>query len=186
MASAGVAAPPSHGGGEPARPGTAEHQRPARAAPQRPAYPCPRPIVHPGCAFAARRWPLDRYATVARRLARARLRLVVTGSTAERPHATRLAAEAGLPEDSVLAGRTTLGQLAALVADATLLISGDTGIAHLATAYGTPRWCCSARCPRDTGARHRSAPSMLRYGPVRPPDVCAGTAGSVTCDSSEQ
>jgi ADP-heptose:LPS heptosyltransferase len=124
---------------------------PSDLALRHPPVPSPAPaavIVHLGCAFAARRWPLDRYATVARRLAQAGLRLVVTGSTAERPHATRLAAEAGLPEDSVLAGRTTLGQLAALVADATLLISGDTGIAHLATAYGTP--------------------SVVLFGPVSP------------------
>ncbi|HET9255446.1 MAG TPA: glycosyltransferase family 9 protein, partial [Pseudonocardiaceae bacterium] len=114
---------------------------PSDLALSHPPVPSPAPaavIVHPGCAFAARRWPLDRYATVARRLARAGPRLVVTGSAAERPRAIRLAAEAGLPEDSVLAGRTTLGQLADLVANASLLISGDTGIAHLATAYGTP------------------------------------------------
>ena len=105
-------------------------------------------IVHPGCAFPARRWPLDRYATVASRLACAGLRVVVTGSAAERPIAVQLAAAAGLPGDSVLAGRTGLRQLAALVADATLVISGDTGIAHLATAYGTP--------------------SVILFGPVSP------------------
>jgi ADP-heptose:LPS heptosyltransferase len=74
--------------------------------------------------------------------------VVVTGSAAERPIAVQLAAAAGLPGDSVLAGRTGLRQLAALVADATLVISGDTGIAHLATAYGTP--------------------SVILFGPVSP------------------
>jgi ADP-heptose:LPS heptosyltransferase len=39
---------------------------------------------------------------------------------------------------SVLAGRTDLLQLAALVAAARLVVSGDTGVAHLATAYGRP------------------------------------------------
>jgi ADP-heptose:LPS heptosyltransferase len=38
----------------------------------------------------------------------------------------------------VLAGRTDLAQLAAQVASARLLVSGDTGIAHLASACGTP------------------------------------------------
>jgi len=37
-----------------------------------------------------------------------------------------------------LAGDLDLAGLAALMADARLLISGDTGIAHLATAYATP------------------------------------------------
>ena len=44
----------------------------------------------------------------------------------------------GLPVDRVLAGRTDLGALCDLVARAGLVISGDTGIAHLASAYGTP------------------------------------------------
>jgi ADP-heptose:LPS heptosyltransferase len=38
----------------------------------------------------------------------------------------------------VLAGRTSMRALCALVAGARLLVSTDTGIAHLATAYGTP------------------------------------------------
>ncbi len=107
----------------------------------RPQAPSPAPgavIVHPGAAFAARRWPVERYATVARRLASRGRRVVVTGGAAEKPLAVQVAAAADLPDDAVLAGRTTLCQLAALVAGAALLICGDTGIAHLATAYGTP------------------------------------------------
>ena len=57
-------------------------------------------------------------------------------AAAERALAVQGAAEAGLPVDAVLS--TGLGELAGLVAHARLLISGDTGIAHLATAYGTP------------------------------------------------
>ncbi len=45
---------------------------------------------------------------------------------------------AGLPVDRVLAGRTDLDALCDLVARAGLVISGDTGIAHLASAYRTP------------------------------------------------
>jgi ADP-heptose:LPS heptosyltransferase len=37
-----------------------------------------------------------------------------------------------------LAGNLDLGGLAALVASARLVVSGDTGIAHLASAYATP------------------------------------------------
>lgn len=117
----------------------------------RPRVPSPAPgavIVHPGCAFAARQWPVERYATVARQLADAGRRVVVTGNAAERELANHLAAVARIPEDSVLAGRTTLSELAALVADATLVVCGDTGIAHLATAYGTP--------------------SVVLFGPVSP------------------
>jgi ADP-heptose:LPS heptosyltransferase len=63
--------------------------------------------------------------------------VVLTGSTDERDLALRVARDAGLPPDAVLAGRTSLAELAALVAGARLVVSGDTGIAHLATGYGT-------------------------------------------------
>jgi ADP-heptose:LPS heptosyltransferase len=45
---------------------------------------------------------------------------------------------AGLSRDVVLAGRTDLVHLAALVAGAGRVVCGDTGVAHLATAFGTP------------------------------------------------
>jgi ADP-heptose:LPS heptosyltransferase len=116
-----------------------------------PPVPSPAPgaiIVHPGCGFAARQWPIERYAVVARRLAGTGQPVVVTGNAAQRVLAEQLVASAGLPRAAVLAGRTTLGQLAALVAGARLVVCGDTGIAHLATAYGTP--------------------SVVLFGPVSP------------------
>lgn len=95
-------------------------------------------IVHPGAKAAARRWPPHRYAAVARALSAAGHRVVVTGSGGERPLAGRVAAAAGLPDRAVLAGRTGLAELAGLVARARLVVSGDTGVGHLATGYGTP------------------------------------------------
>ncbi len=117
----------------------------------RPPAPSPAPeaiLVHPGCGFPARRWPVNRYAAVARWLAGIGRRVVVTGSAAEQPLAISVVATAGLPDEAVLAGRTTLSQLAATVAEASLVVCGDTGIAHLATAYGTP--------------------SVVLFGPVSP------------------
>jgi ADP-heptose:LPS heptosyltransferase len=93
-------------------------------------------IIHPGAKSGTRQWPPDRFAAVARRLRSAGHRVLVTGSAAERPLALRVAAGAGLDESAVPA--TGLLELAALVAHARLLISGDTGIAHLATAFSTP------------------------------------------------
>jgi ADP-heptose:LPS heptosyltransferase len=94
-------------------------------------------IIHPGAKSPSRRWPATRYAAVARTLTDGGHRVVVTGSPAEKDLAVRVAALAGLPGDAVLAGRTGLAELAGLVAHARLVISGDTGIAHLATGYGT-------------------------------------------------
>lgn len=94
-------------------------------------------VVHPGAAAPSRRWPVDRFAAVARALA-ARRDVVVTGSAAERDLAETVATGAGLPADRVLAGRTDLAGLASLVAGADLVVSGDTGVAHLASAWSRP------------------------------------------------
>lgn len=106
-----------------------------------PPVPNPAPgavVVHPGAAYPARRWPAHRFAAVAAALSAAGHHVVVTGAPGERDLAARVAAEAALPPGSVLAGRTDLGQLAALVAGAALVVCGDTGTGHLATAFGTP------------------------------------------------
>ncbi|MEV6909129.1 glycosyltransferase family 9 protein [Amycolatopsis sp. NPDC051071] len=107
-----------------------------------PAPPGPSPasgaiVIHPGAAYAARRWPPERFARVAAELA-TRHRVVVTGNVAEVPLAREVAEAAGLPEEAVLAGDTGLAELAATVAEAALVVCGDTGVGHLATAYGTP------------------------------------------------
>jgi ADP-heptose:LPS heptosyltransferase len=95
-------------------------------------------VVHPGAGSPARRWPADRWAVVARAERARGHRVVITGSPAERPLAEEVAAAAGLPASAVLAGRTDLRLLAAVVASARLVASNDTGVAHLATAFGIP------------------------------------------------
>jgi ADP-heptose:LPS heptosyltransferase len=95
-------------------------------------------IIHPGAASAARRWPSERYAAVARAEAAAGRPVVLTGSASEVPLAREIVARAGLENDAVLAGRTDLAGLASAVANAGRVICGDTGVAHLATAFGTP------------------------------------------------
>jgi len=95
-------------------------------------------VVHPGASVPARRWPAARFAEVAARLAGDGHRVVVTGSADERELASAVAAGSGLPDSAMLAGQLDLAELAALVADAALVISNDTGVGHLATAYGTP------------------------------------------------
>jgi ADP-heptose:LPS heptosyltransferase len=72
----------------------------------------------------------------------------ITGGPAEVSLARSVAELAGLGEEAVLAGRTTSLELAAVVAAARLVVSGDTGVAHLATAYRRP--------------------SVVLFGPVSP------------------
>jgi ADP-heptose:LPS heptosyltransferase len=94
-------------------------------------------LVHAGAALPSRLWPLERWAEVARGLAR-HSPVLLTGGPSERDRAEQVAALAGLPDPAVVAGRTSPLELAALVAAARLVVSVDTGVAHLATAYGTP------------------------------------------------
>jgi ADP-heptose:LPS heptosyltransferase len=95
-------------------------------------------IVHPGAASAARRWPPSRFAAVARAEASAGRPVVITGGTEDVRLARGVARLAGLPDEAVTAGRTDLRRLAAIVALAARVVCGDTGVAHLATALGTP------------------------------------------------
>lgn len=95
-------------------------------------------IVHVGAGAAARRWPIERWSAVVRDLLATRERVVITAGAGESRDAHAIAAQAGLAVTHVLAGRTSLRELAALVASAARVISTDTGVAHLATAYGTP------------------------------------------------
>jgi ADP-heptose:LPS heptosyltransferase len=95
-------------------------------------------LVHPGAAAPGRRWPAERFAAVAGWLADRGDEVRITGSAAEQDLAREVAWLAGLPEDQVLAGRTSLGGLAALVASARLVVSGDTGLSHLASAFARP------------------------------------------------
>lgn len=95
-------------------------------------------VLHLGASSPARQWPVSRWTALARALGGRHRPLVLTGSTADRPAASAVAEAAGLGQDAVLAGSTDLTTVAALVAHAGCVVSGDTGIAHLASAYRTP------------------------------------------------
>jgi ADP-heptose:LPS heptosyltransferase len=95
-------------------------------------------VLHPGASSVARRWPVVRWAELAAALHERGDRVVVTGDASERSLARRVARLAGLPDERVLAGTTTVVELAGLVATAIRVVCGDTGVAHLATAFGTP------------------------------------------------
>ena len=98
-----------------------------------PSGPAPHPgatVVHPGASAPARRWPAERWAAVARAAPRP---VVVTAGPGEEALA-RAVARGG--DAAVFAG--DLRELAALVAGAARVLCADTGIAHLATALGTP------------------------------------------------
>lgn len=95
-------------------------------------------VVHPGAKDPARRWPPERFGEVARLLAASGLDVVVTGSAAEAALVGRVCDAAGLGAEAGRAGAHDLRTLTESVASASVTVSADTGLAHLATAVGTP------------------------------------------------
>ncbi len=92
-------------------------------------------VVHPGAASPSRCWPAECWSAVAEALAAQGHEVVVTGTRAE---AGRCAAVARRAEVEDRSGRETFAALARTVGTASLVLSGDTGVAHLATAFATP------------------------------------------------
>ena len=95
-------------------------------------------LIHPGAAYPARRWPPERWAAVARAEVRRGRPVIVSGGPEEVGLALAVARAADLPDAAVHAGRTDLVGLVRLVAAASRVACGDTGVAHVATALGTP------------------------------------------------
>lgn len=94
-------------------------------------------VVHPGASSGARRWPAERFAAVARAEAEAGRTVLVTGTEPERVLVEHVVRGAGLEPVSCRIG-LDLPDLMAVVDAADRVVCGDTGIAHLATALGTP------------------------------------------------
>ena len=90
-----------------------------------------------GASDPTRRWPTDHFAVVADRLARDGLRIVLTG-TPDECAIVKDVAQAMTAPALDLCGLTTLGEAAALIESARLVVTNDTGTSHLAAALGTP------------------------------------------------
>ncbi|HEV8585049.1 MAG TPA: glycosyltransferase family 9 protein [Methylomirabilota bacterium] len=92
--------------------------------------------VHLGAAYgSAKTWPAERVADLCRLLDEAGARAVLLGTANEAPAAAAIAARTSAV---ALAGRDRPALLPALLAELDALVSGDTGVAHLAAALGTP------------------------------------------------
>ncbi|MFG1764018.1 HAD-IIIA family hydrolase [Micromonospora parva] len=91
-------------------------------------------VLHPGSAASSRACPPELATRIVGALADAGHRVLVTGGPDERAVTARVAAAGGID----LGGRTDLAGLAAIVADASAVVVGNTGPAHLAAATGVP------------------------------------------------
>lgn len=96
----------------------------------------PLALVHPGASVREKRWLAEAFGRAAKGLLRRGYAVAVTGSSKEKELTCQVT---GLAPGAVdLGGRTDLSTLVALVARSDVVISNDTGPAHLAYALRTP------------------------------------------------
>jgi heptosyltransferase-2 len=97
----------------------------------------PRVALQPGAAYGpAKRWPAERYAELAGSLAREGCSIALLGGPDDEGTVAQVRKEA--PVEFVdLCGRTPVGLLAAILEEADLVVTNDTGPMHLAAAVGT-------------------------------------------------
>ena len=106
-------------------------------------------VLHPGATDPRRRWPVERFAALARRCADEGRRVVVVGDGEDAALADAVAAAAAAPAGSArdeasaalpvesLAGRLSLSELVALLSVADVFVGNDSGPRHLAQAVDT-------------------------------------------------
>ena len=96
---------------------------------------------NPGMDLTAKRWPLDRYEELARRLIHVLgAQVLLIGGPGDVPLNQQLQDALGGQEDGVinLTGKTTLGELAAQLEQCALFIGNDSSPMHLAAAVNIP------------------------------------------------
>jgi lipopolysaccharide heptosyltransferase II len=96
--------------------------------------------MHPGSSefLLRKRWMPERFAEVADKLSRNYdAKIFIFGGADEVQLAEKIS---GLMQSKavIMAGKTTLGQAAALIEKCTLFVSNDSGLMHIAAAVGTP------------------------------------------------
>jgi len=98
--------------------------------------PGPRCAIHLGAAYgAAKVWPAARVIECVRELGARGVRVVLLGPGDDSVAASEIVAATGAAS---LVGRDRPSTLPALLTEIDVLVSGDTGVAHLAAALGTP------------------------------------------------
>lgn len=125
-------------------------------------------VLNPGAAWPNKRWPAERFGALAAKLhAHTRLRSLITWGPDEKSLAEAVVSASG--GAASLAPPTAIADLAVIMRDAALVVSGDTGPLHIAAAMGTPL----------VGLYGPTWPE--RNGPWNPDDEVISKAGGCVC-----
>jgi lipopolysaccharide heptosyltransferase I len=134
-------------------------------------------LLNPGAAWPNKRWPADRFGALAQEIHRRHgWRSIVVYGPGEHPLAASVvsAASGSGGRAAELAPSTGLGDLLALLAGASVVVSGDTGPLHLAAALGRP--VVGLYGPTDPA----------RNGPWSPADVTVSRTAQCRCPHQRQ
>lgn len=93
--------------------------------------------IAPGAAHATKRWPVKHWIELTRRVTSSGATVVVLGGADDVTIAKAIVAGAG-SQVLTAAGQLSLQHTGAVLQRASALLSGDTGVMHMATAVGTP------------------------------------------------
>jgi heptosyltransferase-2 len=133
-------------------------------------------VFAPGAEFGpAKRWPAENYAALASQLSQ---RIVLLGSPKEAQDAAAIAAgvAAGTSQVVNLIGKTSLSEAMGLIAQAAWVVSNDSGLMHVAAAFGVPQVAVfGSSSPLHTPPLNaRARVIWLKQAPdVQPPLNCA-------------
>jgi heptosyltransferase-1 len=119
-------------------------------------------LLSPGAGWGAKRWPAERYGTVAGHLHRQGCLVLVNAGPEEQSIAAEVVRASG---DVALAPEFTLERLIALTRRVCLVIAGDTGPLHLACALG--KRVVGIYGPTDPG---RNGPFGVPFRVLRHPE----------------
>jgi len=95
-------------------------------------------LINPGAGWGAKRWPVERYAAVAKGLIADGFRVLVNTGPGEQPLAEAILQGVGEGSTAVTALNCNLAHLIAATRRVAMVIAGDTGPLHLGCALGRP------------------------------------------------
>ena len=110
--------------------------------------------VHPGSAWATKRWLPERFSELCVRLKAAGLTPIIVGGPDDGDLGARISRDCGALD---LVGRTDLGELKALMGRLSVFVTNDSGPMHLAAAAGVPVVAIFGATTRELG--------FFPYGP---------------------
>jgi lipopolysaccharide heptosyltransferase II len=145
--------------------------------------------LFPGSSVREKCWGTDRFASLAARLIEKGAEVVVVGGREEVSAGEEMAREGS---GRNLAGKTSLVETAAIIARADVLVSGDSGLLHIAAGLHVPtvslfgpssvdKWAPRGNGHRVVGKRLTCSPCS-RYGTIPPCPHDVGCMADITVD----